>query len=341
MRDITEIMDAFVSSYGGPVEYHVSETRRTHGDFSNDDAYFYKVSATYVRTGARFTLHGGELLRVLKNAIPFASTDETLPGISSVAFEVSEPVPGRHELKVHATDRYVMSRETPTLPSQDDLPGPVKIGVAPGKFMISLDDAKNLTKALPKMTRGMLAGFYSTSVEVREEVREVTYIPVDPNHTGWVPASEEEVRHTDVKITAMSDGGQQNFTLRGLDMPALKFDKFFGREWAGEGNFASGTVDGIAFNPKYLALLAKVVPAGYKAGVLPSEFVFGTSNVKPVIAHVGTEFKALFMPIRVTDAAVERYREPVADENEPTTAQVQAVLERMENRQQSDHDLAA
>lgn len=79
----------------------------------------------------RLVMAAIELRRVIRNALLFACTDTTLPGICAVRFEMRDKV-----LTVMATDRYMFSRETPSI-YEDQADGV-------GGFSLSTLDAKML-----------------------------------------------------------------------------------------------------------------------------------------------------------------------------------------------------
>lgn len=79
-----------------------------------------------------FTTSAPELIRVIRNAIPFACTDDTLPVICAIQFKVENG-----EVEVTATDRYTLSTESLGASRTD----------GEGYFMLGIDDAKRLVSA--------------------------------------------------------------------------------------------------------------------------------------------------------------------------------------------------
>lgn len=274
-----------------PARNGITITHHTERDFT-------RVEVRARQLGLRFGLAVADLSRVLKNAQLFTSRDDTLLVLMSIHLEVA--VTGTAQtggLTVTATNRYILSKETPAL--HHDVP------TRPGVFQFYLEDAQNLVKILPK-ARGE---FPPVIMEVTEEVTETTWVPHDPDFAGQVPMAKDAVtgRVMTVQIHDHPAPRVLEFPER-ADAPYPDMSEHF--------RVPPGPVWAIAFNPKLMATFGRVQPA-YEGKDTPMEMTFSTPT-KPATIRIGSEFTGIIMPIRLA-ALTERTDNPAPPANSART----------------------
>ncbi|MFI0350889.1 hypothetical protein [Actinomadura sp. 9N407] len=190
-----------------------------------------------------------DLARVLRNAIPFAATDATLPALNAVRLEVS---PGGN-LAIAATDRYVLSVETPVLMPLEEDDDPDHPAPCEGGFSLALADARNLVKLLPR--RGPHRQLLPAVLSVTQKCTRSSW---ENQQTGEVTDGYEQVTRTLTVEVA-----------EGAAPVRVEFTEVDGGEFVNYRSMLAGHVpghiDSIAFNPRLLATFTRVTCAEGKA----------------------------------------------------------------------------
>ena len=203
--------------------------------------------------------------RWLANAVPFASTDQTLPTINLLHITCDGT-----ELLAAGTDRYVLgvSRYEPVSKQSNDGPFP---GVAPFSFNITLADVATLLRTAKTASRDAQWRFVVVSGQ-----------PVEH------PLRDE----TRMKLSFTFNSGETlTFTSSGERFPTWR--RLFQRSGAQVARCHT------QFNPAQLVKFSKV-NAGDK-GVVVELFSFhdddGQPHRRPLSVRIGEHFTGLIMPV--------------------------------------------
>lgn len=224
---------------------------------------------------SRATVPASELLRMVKQVIPFAGKDKASPILNNVLFQFFND-----DLHLVTTDRFRAARAK--LTKESDYAG--------DKFSVVVDATRmrDLTSMLTK---------YDGAVEITFTGRE------NDDHQLI------EFKTADSSITLTTTGTDK------YPLPIVRIlDKAFQEISYGDNGVPTtdNTSTGWGFNPKFLADLAKVqaaVPARERLDsldrqrpllMLPTKTTEGLESAQGVAIMYGDSFEAVYMPVRVS-----------------------------------------
>jgi hypothetical protein len=219
-----------------------------------------------------------ELVGILADAIPFASTDDDFPSINAVHLSWDG-----EQLQAQATDRIAIGRsrwyptDEPDNTQQEDLFTRWGGGDDPWSILLPLDDARDI----------------------------VTVFKL-PTKEGWAPLTVEHLYDNRVKVVRSRDTGHSALTqvVEAAEAPFPVLDAILDPEPI------TAKIEHVALDAKQLAKFAKVRPRG------PLGITFTGEN-RPALVAIGERFSGAIMPVRDKDPEpTEPEREVAVDDDQ-------------------------